>query len=214
MALANYTDLQAAVASWNWNRTDIPVTDVITLAEARLRREIYVAQGETEAALTAVVDSRYIALPTGFTEPVACFIDYGAGRQHLNFIDAGMDTVNASGPPTFWAVDGANIAFERPLDQSYDLTLRYIGTWSLSGSAPTNWLLTNAPDVYLAACGVEAGVYLKDTDDAAMWVTKYTDAKDSINAKEARSKSNRLAMDPAMQAGMTRRTSFNIYVGS
>ena len=200
MALTTYADLQAAIASWKNNRTDLPAADLIVLAEARLNRDLRLRTMEVDAALTAAVGSRRVALPAGFLEPLALFLELDdGGRAELRFVAAELDTHGAAGRPARWTVDGGDLAFERPADQAYGLTLRMLQRFGLSDLAPTNALLTSDPDIYLAAANIEAALYLMDDEQAVRWQARYADALASINARDARSRAlTTLSVDPAL----------------
>ncbi len=66
MAITTYTELQAAIASW-LNRGDLTaqIPDFIALAEADINAQFDIRSIETDQALTAVVSSRFVPLPTG-----------------------------------------------------------------------------------------------------------------------------------------------------
>lgn len=202
MALDTYANLKSAIASWNIDRTDLPDSDIVTLAEARLFRELQLRTMEAETDLTGVVDSRYIALPSGFLEPIGLFINIsGSGREELEFVPADIESVDATGQPEYWTIDGTNIAFERPCDQAYSFTLRSLQSLTaLSDSNTSNWLLANHPDLYLAACNVEAAMWLEDDDQIARWQPRYAEALLSVNNQANRSRSlATLRVDPALQ---------------
>ena len=69
MALANYTDLKAAVASW-MNRTDLTsaIPDFIALAEGRIARDMRLRSQVTETTLSTVAGTQTVALPDGIVE--------------------------------------------------------------------------------------------------------------------------------------------------
>ena len=215
MALATYDDLKAAIGAWNMDRSDLPAADLIALAEARLNRDLRLRAMETEAALAATVGSRTIPLPAGFLEPIGLFIERASGRQALRFVPAGMETSAAAGEPLYWTVDGEELAFERPADQAYGLTLRMLERFALSDAAPTNWLLTNWPDAYLAAANIEAALYLLDDAQAARWQSRYAEVLTEINAKEHRARAlATLGVDAALSArAMSTGSAFNIARG-
>lgn len=50
----------------------------------------------------------------------------------------------------------------------------------LSATAPTNWLLTDAFDVYLWAACVQYPIWGQETETAALWADYYTDALKSL----------------------------------
>lgn len=189
MALANYTDLQASIPSWNFNRADMPVTDLIALAEVRLNRDLRLRMMEVETTLTGVPSSRYIALPSDFLEPLDLWLELTSGRREMTYVTPDM-MPNWPQPnfPIYWTVDGSNVAFEAPVDQAYDFTLRYLQRFALSDASPTNYLLTKHPDLYLAACNVAAAYWLQNDDLLASRQPLYNDALNLVNAEETRSR--------------------------
>ncbi len=196
MALANYTDLQAAIASWNFARTDLPTADIILLAETRLNTDLKLRNQTSDAPLTGVVGERTIALPANFIEATDCWVVKDWGRQPLAQIVPEINTVTAQGEPRFWAIDGETLAFERPLDQAYSFLLACITRLSLA-TTTTNWLLTNYPDCYLAACNVEAALWMNDDAQASRWEQRYQAAKDGVKGIEAQASRAPLRTEPA-----------------
>ncbi|MFZ5720309.1 MAG: phage adaptor protein [Pseudomonadota bacterium] len=190
MAITTYAQLQAAAANW-LVRADLTarIPEFISLAEARLNRLLRTRLAEAEVAVSATVGSRKAALPPGFTEPLRLWIEREEGRLELPFLEAAL--IGASslrGTPGAWTVDGATIAFDRPCADAYALTLRMLKAFALSDGAPTNALLTDAPDVYLFATLCEAGPFLRDGELAAAYEAKLDRAIGELNAKEARSR--------------------------
>lgn len=213
MAITTYAELQAAAAAW-LVRGDLTarILEFISLAEARLNRIVRPRTAEIEATLTGTPSSRTINLPAAFAEPLALWIVTNGERCDLEFLEPSTFDATASlGRPYIWTVDGAKLAFERPLDQAYSFVLRYKGGFALSDAAPTNDLLTRAPDAYLFATLCEAAPFLRDADLLNAYETKLSTAVRDFNAQEARSKA------PAMlttEAGalqrLSRRAGYNI----
>ncbi len=219
MALDTYDGLKAALGTWAANRSDLPTDDLVTLAEARLNRDLRLRVMETEASLVGVPASRFVALPSDFLEPVDLWIELSSGRQPLEQVSPDrMPNWPNSYQPQYWAVDGSNLAFEAPVDQAYDLTLRYLQRFNLSTTAPAdgtqaNWLLTNWPDAYLAAGNVEAALWLQDDGQAGRWQARYGMAIADINAREARSQARGLRTDRALAVRSLGGARFNINRG-
>lgn len=189
MALANYSDLQSAVASW-LKRSDLTdqIPDFITLAERRLNRELRLRMTEQDATLSVSAGATTKALPTGFDSPIALWEVGEIENRELRFLNSTqMEVSTEQGKVEYWTINGANIQFERP-SEAMTLLFRYIGDFSLSDASPTNWLLTNQPDVYLAASVTEGFIYLMDPDNAATWNARAVEAIRSINAEESRSR--------------------------
>jgi hypothetical protein len=81
VALTTYSELKASVADF-LNRTDLTTTipDFIALAEADINSHFDLRTVESDQALTAVTNSRFIALPAGFREPQNLWINWSYGR--------------------------------------------------------------------------------------------------------------------------------------
>ena len=194
MAITTYAELQAAAANW-LVRSDLTarIPEFIALAEARLNRLLRTRLSEVEVAVTATFGARTIPLPAGFTEPLRLWLERDGGREELPFRDASlMAATSLRGVPGAWTVDGATLAFDRPCDQAYGLTLRMLRAFSLSDAAPTNALLSVFPDIYLFATLSEAAPFLRDAELAAAYETKLNRAIDETNAKAARSRAARV----------------------
>lgn len=195
MALATYANLQTAVGSWSFNRTDLPATDLIALGEARLNRDLRLRIMETTATLTGVVGARTIALPTGYMEPLQLWREDASGPIPMVKAPPGLRTYDTSGEPIYWAIEGETVAFERPCAEAYSFTLRCLARFALSDTTTTNWLLTNHPDAYLSAALVEAALWAADDEQALRWQARYQAAIDAINAREAKSREAPLKTD-------------------
>lgn len=203
MALSTYEQLKAAVADW-LERGDLAdrTGDFIVLAESRLNRLVRFRALEADLPMAAVAGSRFVGLPAGFREPVALWRETAQGREPLRFAEAGALAVLAGrGPPTRWTIDGDSVAFERPCDQAYDLTLRMLGRLALSEDAPSNAVLTDYPDLYLFGALVEAAPYLRDTELLTLFAARFEAALLEARAKEARSRSlSPLSAEPGLVA--------------
>ena len=203
MAITTYAELQAAAANW-LVRGDLTarIPEFIALAEARLNRVLRTRLAESEVTLTAIVGSRTIPLPAGFTEPLALWIVDGGQRTALRFAEPRLAAAStAAGRPQSWGVDGATLAFNRPCDQAYGLVLRMLVKFALSDAAPTNGLLTDGPDVYLFAALCEAGPFLRDDDLAQAYEARLARAVGEINGKDARSRAARTLTSEVPRSG-------------
>lgn len=193
MAITTYAELKAAAANW-LVRADLTarIPEFVALAESRLNRLLRTRLAESEVALTATPGARTLALPAGFAEALALWIERPDGRQALPFLEAGlMAATSLQGEPAAWTIDAANLAFDRPCDAAYGFVLRVLRAYVLSDAAPTNALLTSAPDVYLFATLCEAGPFLRDAELAGAYEAKLDRAIGELNAKEARTRAPR-----------------------
>ncbi|MBL8554757.1 MAG: hypothetical protein JNL41_10800 [Phenylobacterium sp.] len=193
MAITTYAELKAAAANW-LVRADLTerIPEFIALAEARLNRVLRTRLAETETELSTAIGSRRVTLPAGFAEPLRVWIVKADGRTELPFLEAGLIAASSvRGEPGVWTIDGATLAFDRPCDEVYALTLRMLKTYSLSDAAPTNALLADGPDVYLFATLCEAAPFLRDAELAGAYEPRLERAIGELNAKDARSRAAR-----------------------
>lgn len=201
MALSTYPQLKAAIADW-LERSDLAerTADFVTLAESRLNRLLRLRTMETDQALVATVGARTVPLPAGFREPVALWIEDTRGREALRYVDvATLSASTSPGRPRLWTIDGANLAFERPSDDTYPLSLRMLGRLALSDAQPSNTVLADYPDLYLFGALVEAAPYLRDAELLSLFAARFEAALAEARAKEARGRSlATLGVEPAL----------------
>jgi len=203
MALANYTDLQASVLDWMKRAGQTgQVVDWITLAEARLNREL--GPLEANASLTGTVSSRELDISAlAMVEPVSMFIaDSGSADEKLLPLrsPANMAYFDSNDRPTEWCVDSPSaIKLNAPCDAAYAFRFRYRQRFALATSA-TNWLLTNHPDVYLAAAIVWGSAYNIDLPAASAWKGLLDEAIPSIRKTIAKQRKGLAKVDPALSA--------------
>ena len=212
MALANYSDLRTAVASWV-KRSDLAteIVDFIALAEAELNRRVRIRQNMTTASLSLTAGAASVSLPAGFLEDIE--LNYADTAEAINRAPFGMiDFSNTSdsvaGRPTAYAITTDSIIFDTEADQTYSLLLRYYTRWQIATDS-TNWLLINAPDCYLFGAIAEAGMWTRDAEMAQMGAARMNAAIERVLTADSRTKSGTLRVDPALVA----RGRFNIDTG-
>jgi hypothetical protein len=178
MALANYTDLLASVASW-MNRTDLTavIPDFVTIAESRIARDLRHRKQLVSDTLTASTSTRAVALPSDWLEFSNLTIDgtpdailQAVTMEHLN---ANYPEAGYSAKPIVFAVDGDNVLFGPLPDDAYTVNIDYFARFPALATDATNWLMTNHPKVYLAACMAEAASFTFDPQRAAEWNAIY-----------------------------------------
>lgn len=170
----------------------------VQLAEAKLNREIPAI--ETDATLTGVVGSNAIDISSlSMAQPIALFLaETGRDERKIDPAMEGTFPVSAtSGRPSQWSIDGSNINFDRPLDSDYPFRFRYRQKLSLATSDP-NWLLTNHPDVYLAATMMWGAGYNENWSNGQIWKAILDEAIPQIRNQIAQSRRAVLRVDTAL----------------
>lgn len=188
MAITTYAELKTSVANW-LARDDLTtyIPDFITLAEARIYRELKIRQMET--ALSSAISSGVIAVPSGYTQMKFAYVD-GSPIKKLERFDLERlyqeyPTRSADGKPAAFAREGTNFVFGPYPDSEYTIKGTYYKKLDpLSDENSSNWLITDAPDLILFASLAEAKPFIKDDVRIALWESKYGNARSEINRKE------------------------------
>lgn len=191
MALTTYTELKSSLADW-LNRQDLTSTipDFISLAEAQIERQLRTRQMIVRA--TATIETEYGALPGDFLETKSLKLNTNPiTALQFETVDA-LDVMKAtqylsSGRPKYFGIVGAQIRVLPVPDGSYTGELTYYAKLSkLSSTNATNWLLTQAPDVYLYGALLQAAPYLQDDARIPVWSSLYQAGLDQLQIADDR----------------------------
>ena len=192
MALANYTDLQASVASW-LNRTDLTaiIPDFIAIAEAYHGRDLRLRKQISQIALSTSPGERGTYLPDDFLELENISLLASPERQLTYATVEQLDSVYPNGGPaampSLYTIEGDQILFGPTPDGVYTVSLLYYSKFTaLSPTIATNWLLKNHPTVYLYAALMQACIYLKDKSGAAEFKALYEEVKADLQRQDDR----------------------------
>lgn len=191
MALTTYNELKSSVADW-LNRTDLTavVPDFISLAEAQIERTLRTRQMIVRA--TASIDSEYSAVPADFLETKSIKLNTNPVTalqfESIDALDSMKGTMYlAAGKPLYFGIVGGQIRVLPVPDSTYTAELTYYAKLSkLSSTNATNWLLTQAPDVYLYGALMQAAPYLKDDARITVWATMYTRGLEELQVADDR----------------------------
>lgn len=185
MAIANYTDLKAAVATW-LHRSDLTATivDLITIGEAYLNRTIR-AQGMFNVTTLGLPLGSSAVTDIAGKGPIRSLRHATYGELPHRSID---DVVNAAaantgktGTPKMWCAVGNATQFDITADVAYTYTVTR-DLRLLIATDTTNWLLTNHPDTYLYASLAAAAPLLRDDPRVSLWVSLRNQAIKDVNS--------------------------------
>ena len=189
MAISNYSELNTAVANW-LDRDDLTdrIPEFIALAEARFNRLLRIRAMETKQTASTVADQRNLALPTNFiqmrnlqinTSPVTS-LEYVTPEMY-DRLYGGSDT----GTPKAYTILADEIQLG-PIPASVQTIemLFYKKFDALTSSASTNWMITNAPDVYLYGCLLEAEPFIMNDPRVQLWATAFQQAIKDIQDQD------------------------------
>lgn len=212
MSITTYTELQTAVASW-LKRDDLTgnIPDFIRLAEIRIKSLMDVRDLEETVNLSTAASSDTIDLPTDFKSPVALWLNDINPRERLDqVLPQNLPYTTTPSRPLYWAIDGEKIRFQAPANGVYPINFRYTKLFELSGANPTNFILSQYPDMYLFGALCEAADFTFDDMALAKYQAKFSDAAQRANNQE---NSNQKYVPLMTDLAQVARRRFNIYRG-
>lgn len=193
MAITTYAELATTVASW-LHRTDLAaqIVDFISLAEDEINTDMRLRLMESDESLTLLINTRTIALPTRFIEPIKLELTFtGRQNEELTYLTPSQmnpdPSTGAKYQPEFYTINGANIEFRNSADQSYGVTFRMLKGFDLANTS-TNSLLSAYPGLYLYGALLQASAFTVNDDRIATWAKMYLNLKTKVNRIEARTK--------------------------
>jgi hypothetical protein len=207
MTITSYATLKTAIADF-LNRDDLTATipAFISLAEARFNRDLRTWRQETR--LEAQIDAQYSALPSDFLQPIRLqLLDAQTGEiapvSTAQMMQLRSDRDDRAGRPQFYAITAQGLELFPTPDGEYDTSLVYYARIpALSDSNTTNWLLTEAPDVYLYGSLLHSAPYLRDDPRIAVWEALHATAVMSMNEQSDNAKYGGTGLKMKMRRGM------------
>ncbi|SOY79931.1 conserved hypothetical protein [Cupriavidus taiwanensis] len=189
--IQTYDDLKAAIGRW-LHRSDLAVAaeDFITLFEVRINRNLRVRQ--MEASLSQTISAQTVALPADWLE----FIGKPTlGGKPQDFITRDQyKTLDGLAPvfeQGYFSIFGSNLKLGADVSAGVTLAFDYYAKIpSLSASAQTNWLIVDAPDVYLYGALLEAEPYLKNDPRLVTWQGLLTAGIDALQTASDKAKTS------------------------
>lgn len=180
MTIATYSELVTELESY-LNRADYTprIPTFIALTEARLNRLL--DDPEMEVRATATGTGQFTTLPTDFKRLVG--ISVGGPYYNLEQISGSRITSldqSVAGDPRYYAIVDGSITFA-PIDNAANMTMLYVRRIpALTSGAPSNWLLTLAPDLYLYGALVQANIFGWQDDRVAGFKAMFDEAIEEL----------------------------------
>ena len=175
----SYSTLKAGIADY-LHRTDLTakIPGFITLAENFMFRELNLREIETKVTGTAI--SATIALPADFATLIRITVTFGGREITLNrAADNYASTV--VGMPSTYSMEGNVFRLYPAPSSGYSYTLYYKAILApLSDTVATNWLETNAGDLYLYTSILEAARWSQNTALVTMVMPMIAPMLDSV----------------------------------
>lgn len=175
----NYTSLKTAITDY-MHRSDLSslTPTFISLAEAFMFRELHVK--ELQVSVAGTTTSGYGTLPSDFGSVSRVSVTYGNSARTLDYQSIADASLSTTANPGFYSLENGKLRIWGAADgQAY--TLYYIPKIvSLSDTVSTNWLLDNAPDLYLYASCLEAAKHIRNYEEVTNLKALTTESLDAV----------------------------------
>lgn len=175
MALANYADLQASIASWI-NRADLTpqIPDFIAIAESFIADDVRVREMLVTTTLVTVPGQDYVALPAGWLEFENIL---GADGEPLSYTTPlqlrATSAQYAGNPLKRYSTEGGSMILDGVQAVAQNIPVSYYKQLDPLSVTPTNFLLAKRPQIYLYGALAQAALFMIDDPRAATWQGVY-----------------------------------------
>lgn len=194
MTIATNADLQGAIAAF-LNRSNLAaqIPTFIQLAETRIaygsREGAFVCEPlrirGMESSADVAIGGQTASLPSGYLQARRFYLDTcPVGEMSYIVPDLFWRTYTSAttGAPTRFTVEGENLVFGPVPDGPYTGKILYYQKFAaLSANSDSNWLLANAPGVYLHGALLEAYRFTRNMDKAADEHAAFCGAVNALN---------------------------------
>ncbi len=189
MPFENYTQLQAEIKSFMWDRSDVVdrIPTFIALAESEARRLLRTRQ--TNATREFSLSNDQTSIPCGAGQIKAIRITDGSTRD-LDYVSP--EQFSALGSPSsgmarFYTIENDRVYFYPTGPIRGEMV--FVDPFEpLSKTCACNWLLKNHPDIYLCGALKWGKAWLIDSDWD--WATPFYSAIEAANAHTPRVQTN------------------------
>jgi len=174
MAISNYTELKTAVANW-LDRDDLTdrIPEFIALAEARFNRVLRLRSMEAKYTADTVAGQRNLALPASYIQ-MRNFQVNTSPLTTLSYVTPEIyDRLwggSTQGTPKFYTILANEVSLGPIPASTQEVEMLFYKKFdNLSGSVATNWMITNAPDIYLYGSMLEAEPFIMNDERVPLW---------------------------------------------
>jgi len=180
MAISNYTELKTAVANW-LDRSDLDdrIPEFIALAEARFNRVLRLRSMEVKYTADTVAGQRNLALPASYIQ----MRNFQVNTSPLTVLSYVTPEIydrlwggSTQGTPEFYTILADEVSLGPIPASVQEVEMLFYKKFDNLDSATTsgypdsvNWLITNAPDIYLYGSMLEAEPFIMNDERIQVW---------------------------------------------
>lgn len=181
-----YSELKTAVTDY-LHRSDLAsqVATFIARAELYLFRQLDIKA--TETSTSGVTSGASIALPSDCAQVTRVSVTTSGVEASLDYFAQPVDYVSGLTAPNYFSLESGALRLHDAPGTGYTYTLYYIPVIApLSDTVTTNWLLANAPDLYLYAVALEGARYVRNAQEVDKLGPLVNMLIESVRSKAAR----------------------------
>jgi len=187
MSFQNYDALKTSIANWS-DRDDMAtfIPDFISLCEARFNRELRLRSMEQKDWANTVGGQANYALPPNYLQMREFRLNSNP-TVSLQYVSPEIyESWNlGQGEPKFYTIIANEIRIGPVPSGVYEMEMLFWAKFPyLSGTVPTNWMLINAPDVYLYGALMEMEPFIQNDKRIAVWASGYGKAVSDIQLQD------------------------------
>jgi len=187
MALSTYDELRTAIANWS-DRDDLSnfIPDFIALTEARFNRELRLRSMEQKWYATTIGGQANYSLPPNYLQMREFRLNTNP-TVSLQYVSPEIyESWNVgSGQPKYYTIIANEIRLGPAPAGAYEMEMLYWAKFpSLSPTHTTNWMLQNAPDVYLYGALLELEPFIQNDARINVWAAGYQKAISDIQLQD------------------------------
>ena len=183
MPLSTFANLKAAIADW-CHRTDLTtqILDFVALSEAQIRRDVRCRA--QQIIVTVTLTGEVLAQPTRYIEAERLVLE----DVEQDFVAPGMyaQLQQAQSTEPKYTHIGTDLYILNGANGSAYSLLYWQQFTPFSADSDSNWLLLNAPEIYLSGALVQAAVYLNDDAMLTRHAAIYQASVKMLNNSERR----------------------------
>jgi hypothetical protein len=187
MAITNYANLQTTIADF-LNRDDLTsvIPTFIQLCEANINRNVRHWKMETRSSGQQSAGDQYMQIPADWIETIRFHVT-GSGTSPLDLIsraamqDKRAGAEDTSGTPRYYTHADSQFELYPTPDAATNVELLYYAKVPDLATNSTNWLLEEAPDVYLYGSLLHSAPYLQEDSRMAVWAQMASAAVARLN---------------------------------
>jgi hypothetical protein len=201
VTISTYAELKTAIANW-LERSDLTsrIPEFLALAQAKMYRGVLGQDGRTwvipplrirdmitnaNITVTAGVGT----LPTGWLEFLRLWID-STDQPNLKYLpphtfydNVGAHDTSAAADILAYTIEGSTVRTAAPGSDTLK-SVHYAVFTAMSADGDADWIVLNAPHVYLEGALAEAyGGYIRDAEGAAYHAMNFAAAVKGLNAQ-------------------------------